>query len=133
MGETEPAVVRQILSERELAIEMELSQPDLASVLIDEALGELRISPRILWRPPVAQGAMRVEFSALVIEQVDQLVAGDGSQCSELKRRIRRWIKKGSLQNSRGKRNFIQDLGRIPVELLRQRSPLGSIRRPLEF
>jgi hypothetical protein len=55
MGETEPAVVRQILSERELAIEMELSQPDLASVLIDEALGELRNRSR--WSRCLRQSA----------------------------------------------------------------------------
>src|SRR6516162_3178407 len=59
---SQAAIVRQVFPERELAVDVQVVDRDLAAVLVHEALGELPVSAGVLGRPPVAHRTARVEL-----------------------------------------------------------------------
>ena len=75
--EPQPAVVRGVLAERELAVDVRVAGDDVARILIRDAARALFERRAVGRGPPVAQVALGVVLPSLIVEAVGQLVADD--------------------------------------------------------
>src|SRR6476659_463646 len=62
------AIIRGVLAERELAVDVQVVDRDEIAVFVYQAIGTLDESLRVIGGPPVLQVALRVELAALVVE-----------------------------------------------------------------
>ena len=100
VGEEQASVVGSVLTQGELAVDVDVIHDDELAIFVYEAVGLAFELLCILRRPPVAEIALGVELLALVVEAVGELVADDTTDVSIIHGVIYFGIVEVGLQNT---------------------------------
>ena len=122
-------VVGGVLAQGQLAVELQIVHRHEAAVLVLGALGALFELLLVVGRPPVAQVAVRVELTALVVEAVGQFVADNCPDRAKVQGIVGFVVIKRRLQDPRRKRDVV--LVRVVTGVHRHRRirPVSLIER----
>src|SRR5262249_57766706 len=86
--EADPAVVGRILPERQPAVDLRVRGDRITRVLIGHAAHALLVGLAVSRCPPVAEIALAVVLTSLIVEAVRQLVSYDGASTAVVHGRI---------------------------------------------
>src|SRR5207237_3834562 len=101
------AVICRVFPKREFAIQLQIVNRNEVSVFVGNATGPLFKFLAVLFRPPVAQIALRIELAPLVVESMSQLMADDRANAPEIHVIVNFLVEERWLQNPRWENNLI--------------------------
>ena len=118
-----------VLAKHLLTVDVDAGQRLVGIVLCDQGCALFLEVREIGRRPPVAQPAARVEFGAVVVEAVADLVPDGGADRTVIGRGIRLGIVERRLQDRGGKVQGVLQRQVDRVHRLRRHPPFGSVDR----
>src|SRR5579863_3687719 len=75
VGENLAAQISHILTQSELAVDVDIVHHDILGVLVGNTLGALLKLLAVIFRPPFTQVSVSVELAAFIVKSVGQLMA----------------------------------------------------------
>src|ERR1700722_4602789 len=100
-------VIRRVLAEGQLAIQIYAVDRAKVTILVDHASRTRLEGLGVFLSPPIPQIAGAVEFAPLVVEPMRQLMPDNYPDCSQVYCFVCLWIIKRGLQNARGKIDIV--------------------------
>ncbi len=123
------AVVADVLSERQLPVDVRVAGDDVAGILIRDAGGALVERLAVGRRPPVAQVALAVELAPLVVEPVRQLVTDHRSSGAIIHRRVAFTAVERRLQDAGREVDVVARAAVVRVHGRRRHRPFAAVER----
>ena len=124
----EAAQVRDVLAERQLAVDARSGDGFVGVVLLGESLRFGFEAFGVFRGPPIAQAAVGVDLAALVVETVRDLVADHSADRAVVHGRIGARVEQRRLQNAGGEDDLVFETAVIGVHGLRRHAPLFGVR-----
>src|SRR5437773_729354 len=127
VGKDLTAQVSNILSERELRVDVYLVHDDVLRILILNALGALLKFLRVFFGPPILKIALGVELAALIVKAVRQLVANGPARIAVIRSVVELGVIERRLQHAGREVDVIHLRVVVGVDRRWRHAPLSPI------
>src|SRR5579864_7161403 len=94
------AEIRDVLAQRQLAVDFDVIHDSVLGILIGNAFGALLELGGVVFGPPIFQISLRIELTALIVEAVGELVPDGGAGVTVIRRIVHFRIEQRRLQNA---------------------------------
>ena len=132
-GDQKATQVGNVLTEGQLAIDAHAGDGFVGVVLGGQFVRLGRETVGVFLCPPVAQAAIGVDLSALVVEAMGDFVSDDRADGAVVHRRVSRRIEEWRLQDASRKHDLVFQAAIVGVHRLRGHAPLLTIHRLAVF